>query len=83
MKKILLALTIILSGNAYSVGTDGSDSKSIQICSKVGTDGSDNKVGTDGSDSKVGTDGSDGKTTCQTIRIDNEKESFFNLELFR
>lgn len=82
MKKIILALAIIISGNAYSVGSDGSDNKSIQICTKVGSDGSDSKVGSDGSDSKVGSDGSDGKTICQTINIE-EKESFFNFEFNR
>ncbi len=82
MKKIILILAVILSANTYAVGNDGSDSKSIQICTKVGNDGSDSKVGNDGSDSKVGNDGSDSKTICQIINIE-ERESFFNFEFNR
>lgn len=59
--KLITILAIILSTNVHSVGNDGTDSKYIQVCSKVGNDGTDNKVGNDGTDNKVGSDGTDNK----------------------
>jgi hypothetical protein len=78
MKKIIIILAIIFTSNAFSVGTDGSNKKSTQICFKVGTDGSNKKVGTDGSNKKVGTDGSNEESICQIIEMDSEGEMFFN-----
>ena len=77
MKKIILIASIILSTNAWSIGSDGTE-KTTKICFKVGSDGTEGKVGSDGTEGKVGSDGTEGTSICRIIKTDQEKESFFN-----
>ncbi len=68
MKKIITLITLILSFNALSVGSDGTEN-TIQVCTKVGSDGTELKVGSDGTELKVGSDGTEDKTYCQIVPV--------------
>jgi hypothetical protein len=68
MKKIITLIALILSFNAFSVGSDGTENY-IQVCTKVGSDGTENKVGSDGTENKVGSDGTENKMYCQIIPV--------------
>ena len=69
MKKIITLIALILSFNAFSVGSDGTENKvgSDGTENKVGSDGTENKVGSDGTENKVGSDGTEYTTYCQII----------------
>ena len=62
MNKLTLIIaaifTLTLSNTAHSIGSDGTEAY-IQICSYIGSDGTEAPIGSDGTEAPIGSDGTE------------------------